>query len=32
MATLAIHITSTLQLKGVPAGLKQALMETLEFP
>jgi superfamily II DNA or RNA helicase len=32
MATLAIHITSTLQLKGVPVGLKQALMETLEFP
>ena len=32
MATLAIHITHTLQLKGVPAELKQALMETLEFP
>lgn len=32
MATLAIHITNTLQLKAVPAELKQALMETLEFP
>jgi superfamily II DNA or RNA helicase len=32
MATLAIQITNTLKLKGVPPELKQALMETLEFP
>ncbi len=32
MATLAIHLTHTLQLKAVPEELKQALMETLEFP
>jgi hypothetical protein len=31
MATLAIHITNTLRLKGVPPELKQALMEKLEF-
>ena len=32
MGTLTIRIANTLQLKGVPAELKQTLMETLEFP
>ena len=32
MGRCAIHITNTLRLKGVPPELKQALMETLEFP